>query len=72
MAQNDWILDVLVDLKTFAGANGFGALAEQLDDTMLVAAAEIASLNERAIAETYAEQTGSGPNPKGPGSHRSA
>lgn len=41
--QNEWILDVLADLKTFASANGLPALAEQLDDTTLVAAAEIAS-----------------------------
>jgi hypothetical protein len=72
MKQIDWILDVLVDLKSFASANDLGALAEQLDDTMLIAAAEIASLNEKATVGTYAEQTGSGPNPGGPGSHRSA
>ncbi|MCB2111522.1 MAG: hypothetical protein H6895_00860 [Defluviimonas sp.] len=38
----DWILDVLTDLKAFATANGLKALAEQLDDTCLVAATEIA------------------------------
>lgn len=37
-----WILDVLSDLKAFAQVNGLTALAEQLDDTSLVAAAEIA------------------------------
>ena len=36
--QNEWILDVLADLKTFAQQNGLGVLAEQLDDTQLVAA----------------------------------
>ncbi|PYC47844.1 hypothetical protein DI396_07065 [Litorivita pollutaquae] len=41
--QNDWILDVLSDLKTFASGNGLTALAEQLDDATLVAAAELAS-----------------------------
>ncbi len=50
MAHNDWILDVLADLKTFASANGLGKLAEQLDDTTLVAAAEIASQKEEAHA----------------------
>lgn len=40
----DWILDVLKDLKNFAATNGLAALAEQLDDTSLVAAAEISQL----------------------------
>ncbi len=47
---NDWILDVLKDLKTFAKKNGLTALAEQLDDTALIAAAEISS-NEGAVQE---------------------
>ncbi len=42
--KNDWILDVLADLKMFANKNGLVALAEQLDDTTLVAATELASL----------------------------
>lgn len=41
--RNVWILDVLADLKSFARNNDMGALAEQLDDAMLVAAGEIAS-----------------------------
>jgi hypothetical protein len=45
--RSDWILDVLTDLKTFARANELLALAEQLDDTAIVAMAEIASLKER-------------------------
>ena len=40
--QYQWILDVLCDLKSFAKSNGLSALAEQLDDTSLVAAGEIA------------------------------
>ena len=43
----DWILDVLADLKSYAAKNGLGVLAEQLDDTRLVAAAELASLDVR-------------------------
>lgn len=39
----DWILDVLSDLRRFAAQNGMNALVEQLDDTLLVAAAEVAS-----------------------------
>ena len=39
--QNEWILDVLTDLRTFAHQNGLAVLAEHLDDTRLVAAAEL-------------------------------
>lgn len=39
--QYDWIIDVLGDIKAFAKSNGLTALAEQLDDTSLIAAAEI-------------------------------
>ncbi len=41
MAQ-DWIVDVLADLRSFALQNNMKTLAEQLDDTLLVAATEIA------------------------------
>ena len=44
--KSDWILDVLADLKTFAHTNGMPALAEQLDDTAIVALAEIAAMKE--------------------------
>jgi hypothetical protein len=40
---NEWILDVLADLKTFARDNGLPALTHGLDDLSIVAAAEIAS-----------------------------
>ncbi|WP_177190399.1 hypothetical protein [Tranquillimonas rosea] len=40
---NDWLLHVLADLRTFAEKNDFRALAQQLDDTALVAACEIAT-----------------------------
>jgi len=49
--SNDWILDVLADLKSFALRNNLSALAEQLDDTTLVAATEIAS-KERGARST--------------------
>jgi len=51
--RSDWILDVLTDLKTFARANDLPALAEQLDDTAIVAMAEIAALNERHRGRTH-------------------
>lgn len=43
---NEWILDVLADLRSFARKNSLSALASQLDDAALVAAAEIASKND--------------------------
>lgn len=49
--QNEWILDVIADLKTFAQQNGLGVLAEQLDDTQLVAASELALTGEGNIAD---------------------
>lgn len=39
--HNDWIVDVLADLRSFARQNGMASLAEQIDDTIMVAAAEI-------------------------------
>ena len=66
--QNEWILDVLADLRTFARQNGLGVLAEQIDDTRLVAAAELASTGtspregtigyERATAAAAREDSG--------------
>jgi len=40
---HDWIIDVLTDLKSFALANDLDALAAKLDDTQLVARAELVS-----------------------------
>lgn len=54
--RNDWILAVLTDLKTFAQDNGLGGLSEQLDDTMLIAAAELASACGREQDFAFAEQ----------------
>ena len=72
MAYNDWILDVLADLKTFADANGLGTLAEQLDDTKLIAAAEIASKAEEAHAHSDVGHCQSGSGVGGIGRHRHA
>ena len=72
MAQNKWILDVLSDLNAFASANGLSALAEQLDDTRLIAAAEIASLNDEAQAPANGNGIQFEPNPGGFGKHQHA
>ena len=46
--RSDWIIDVLADLRRFAEANDLPLLAEQLDDTALVATAEIACKGREA------------------------
>ncbi len=72
MAQNEWILDVLSDLRSFAAANGMGMLAEQLDDTKLVAAAEIASLKDEALAPANGNTGRFEPDPRRSGRHQHA
>lgn len=54
--RSDWILDVLTDLKTFATANDLPVLAEQLDDTAIVALAEIAALHDRMQGNAHNEK----------------
>ncbi|GEM_PF-6850897 len=39
--QHAWVFEVLEDLKAFAEHHGFDALAAQLEDARLTAAAEI-------------------------------
>ena len=46
---HDWVFDVLADLKTYATANGLPGLAAKADETLKVAAAEIAA--NRAAAQ---------------------
>ncbi len=71
--RSDWILDVLTDLKTFATANDLPVLAEQLDDTAIVALAEIAALHEKTQGDTEhgreLEPGGSGFGGAGAGGH---
>ena len=43
---HEWIIDVLADLKTFAKQNDLPLLAVQLEDSALVASAEIATVAE--------------------------
>jgi len=60
--RNDWILDVLADLQSFARTNGLTVLAEQLGDTKLIAAAEILSAKEKALAQSHEDDLAAGPN----------
>ena len=39
--QGDWIIDVLMDLRSFAHQNGLPVLADHLAGTLTVAAAEL-------------------------------
>lgn len=39
--SDEWMIDVLRDLRKFAFQNGLLALAEQLDDTIHVAVSEV-------------------------------
>lgn len=65
--RNEWILDVLADLKTFALSNELPLLAEHLDDTALVAMAEIAALEERMKRQMHGHDTDTGTYPGGVG-----
>lgn len=55
---NEWILDVLADLKTFARNNGLSSVASGLDDLTIVAAAELASKDEIATPGSVQQEVG--------------
>jgi hypothetical protein len=61
-----WIVDVLCDLKAFASSNGMSVLAEHLDDTAIVAAAEIAQTGQIRAGEWPADETATGQLHRGP------
>lgn len=70
--SNNWILDVLADLKSFALRNELLLLAEQLDDTTLVAATEIASKEGGARNALQADAAQGGTIPRGFASRKNA
>lgn len=39
--SQEWMIEVLRDMRIFAAANGMPGLAEQLDDTIHVATSEV-------------------------------
>lgn len=39
--RQDWMIDFLADLRSFVKQNGMKTLSKQLNDTILVAAAEL-------------------------------
>ena len=54
---NEWILDVLTDLRVFADGNGMPQLAEHLDDARVLAASELADPQGRAASGGAADDT---------------
>ena len=52
LMTHEWIIDVLLDLRTFAAKNDMNALAAQLDDAKMMAIIEIASKTERPAVDT--------------------
>lgn len=60
--SNEWMIDVLTDLRKFAFQNGLMELAEQLDDTIHVAVSEVQGPRSHSMrAAAHASQTGSVP-----------
>ncbi len=58
--QDDWILDVLADLRAFATANHLPRTAEQLDDAALIALAEMSAQRERIAGRPHENRAASG------------
>lgn len=43
--RHDWVFDVLQDLKSYAQANGFPALAAKADEALRIARAEMIAVS---------------------------
>lgn len=57
MTEN-WMIDVLADLRKFAKNNRMGKLANQLDDTIHIAASELAQhTGEMKVAAQGSDET---------------
>jgi len=50
---NDWMIDVLKDMRKVALQNAMLDFAEQLDDAIIVAAVELGELQVNATVEEY-------------------
>ena len=61
--QNEWLLDVLSDLRSFAGANGMDQLSQQLENARAVAVIEMASCRREAPMATRTDETRIGADP---------
>lgn len=69
--KNDWILDVLADLKAFAQSNDLPALAEQLTRSADMAAVEMASAQIK-VRRTHGDDFKAGSDFGGVGESRRA
>jgi hypothetical protein len=49
--QNDWMIDVLTDLRQYALRNYYINLAEQIDDAIVVAAVELRTSGQTTQSE---------------------
>lgn len=54
---HQWIIDVIVDLKTFAQQNDLPVLADELDRAAGVAEAEIDQSNKGAVAAARGDRS---------------
>jgi len=70
MTQSHWMLDVLVDLRSYAAANDMRALADHLSETLEVAKSEMTSLDEKLGAQTNGEQNQPGQDTEDTGGHQ--
>lgn len=56
---NDWMIDVLADLRKFAEKQSMLDLAEHLDDAILVAATELRAIEKsQTVVKTYDAKVG--------------
>ena len=58
--EKTWIIGVLADLRTFAERNDLPLLAEELEGTLRLARAEIASVTDRTTVPLHGERLGTG------------
>jgi hypothetical protein len=57
--SDNWMIEVLADLRNFAKNNSMAKLAEQLDDTIHIAASELApQMGEMKGAECRSDEAG--------------
>lgn len=57
--SQEWMIDVLSDIRQYARKNRFPGLTEVLDDAIIVAAVELRERGEiTSVAEGYVKQTG--------------
>ncbi|MEM9009686.1 MAG: hypothetical protein AAGE18_00545 [Pseudomonadota bacterium] len=56
MKSQQWMIDILMDLRQVAQRNAMMDLAEKLDDAVIVAAAEMSPKRSVALAGVYGNE----------------